>query len=160
MLTLSEILADAKLGACPPADLVEGIKLLTVGGFCAPFAAREVIPPRGPTETIRVVPALNQIRLQRYDWSEPSFTLASPVMGSGFSLNSLEAALLDALQRPDPVPWVWSELQSRGINLLSSNEDKPVHDDKQGRQALQKALDQFLKHKLPKLAYLGVVAPA
>ena len=160
VLTLAEILADAKSGACPPADLVEGIKLLTVGGFCAPFAAREVIPPRGPTETIRVVPALNQIRLQRYDWSEPSFTLASPVMGSGVSLNSLEAALLEALQRPDPVPWVWSELQRRGINLLSSNEDKPVHDVKQGRRALQKALDQFLKHKLPKLAYLGVVAPA
>jgi hypothetical protein len=161
VLTLAEILSDASLGACPPAGLVEGIKLLTVGGFCAPFVAREVIPPRGPSETIRVVPGLNQIRLQRYDWSEPSFTLASPVMGSGVSLNPLEAALLDALQRPDdPVPWVWSELRRRGINLLSSGGDTPVKDDEQGRQALQQALDQFLKHKLPKLAYLGVVEPA
>jgi len=159
VLTLAEILSDSKLNTCPPADLVEGIKLLTVGGFCAPFTTREVIPPRGPSETIRVVPRLNQIRLRRYDWSEPSFTLASPVMGSGVSLNSLEAALLGALQRPDPVPWVWSELLRRGINLISSSGNTPVKDDEQGKQALQEALNQFLKHKLPKLAYLGVVEP-
>jgi hypothetical protein len=159
VLTLAEIMSDASLGACPRADLVEGIKLLTVGGFCAPFAAREVVPPRGPSETIRVVPGLNQIRLQSCDWTEPSFTLASPVMGSGVSLNPLEAALLDALQRPDPVPWVRSELKQRGIGLLASGGDTPVEDDEQVKQALQQALDQFLKYKLPKLAYLGVVEP-
>jgi hypothetical protein len=160
VMTLSEIMADFRLSACSPADLVGGIKLLTVGGVCAPFATREVIPPRGPSETIRVVPKLNQIRLQRYDWSEPTFTLASPVMGSGVSLNSLEAALLDALQRPNPVPWAWSELRRRGINLLPTGADTPVEGDEQGRRALQEALDRFIEHKLPKLAYLGVVEPA
>ena len=159
VLTLSEILADASLSVCPVDDLLEGIKLLTAGGFFAPFLTREVVPPRGPSETIRVVPRLNAIRLQARDWSTPSFTLASPVMGSGVSLNSLEAALLDGLQRSDPVPWVRSELLSRGINLLSSDEHTPVEGDAHARQALQKALDQFVKHKLPKMAYLGVVEP-
>ena len=158
--TLAEILSDPVLRACPAADLVEGVKLLTVGGFCAPFAAREVIPPRGPSETIKVVPLLNQVRLEGRDWSAPSFTLASPVMGSGVSLNGLEAALLDAVQRPDPITWAWSELRRRDIELRSSDEKTPVTDEAQGKQALRQALDQFLRHKLPKLAYLGVVEAA
>ena len=81
-------------------------------------------------------------------------------MGSGVSLNPLEAALLDALQRSDPIPWVWSELSRQGIELRSIGGDTPVTDDTQGKQALQQALDQFLEHKLPKLAYLGVVEAA
>jgi len=158
--TLAEILADPVLQACPETDLVEGVKLLTAGGFCAPFSTREVVPPRQPSETVKVVPSLNRVRLKSWDWSAPSFTLASPVMGSGVSLNGLEAALLDAVQRPDPTTWVWSELGRRGIELRSREEKTPVKDQAQGKLALQQALDQFLRHKLPKLAYLGVVEAA
>jgi hypothetical protein len=155
--SLSELLADPALAACPATDLVEGIKLLTVGGFFAPFAAREVIPPKGACETIRVVPELNRVRLDGRDWSAPSFTLASPVTGSGVSLNTLEAALLDAVQRTDPVPWLWSELHRRGLELRAREANTPVTDQENGTTGLQEAHDRFLQHKLPKLAYLGIV---
>ena len=159
VLTLAEILADTALCASPEEELLEGIKLLSVGGSLTPFATREVVPPRGPAESIQVVPKLNQVHLRNRDWSAPSFTLASPVMGSGISLNGLEAALLEGLQQPEPITWVWSELQSRGINLLSRDEHTPIGAEDKGRDALQQALDQFTRHKLPKLAYLGVVEP-
>lgn len=160
VLTLEEILADPALSACSDAELEEGVKLLSVGGFCAPFISREIEPPRGPCETIRVVPHFNQARLARYDWSAPSLTLASKVTGSGVSLNTLEAALLHAVQCSDPVPWLWSELNRRGITLRSRDDKSWVTDEADGMQALQQAHDQFLKHKLPKLAYLGIVEPA
>jgi hypothetical protein len=160
VLTLEEILADPILSTCTDEDLIEAVKLLTVGGFCAPFLTRERVPPRAPCETIKVVPKLNQVRLAAYDWISPSFTLASPVTGCGLSLNSLEAALLNALQRPDPIPWLWTELSQRGINLRTSDEKTTVEGEQKSLQALQQALDQFLQHKLPKLAYLGVVEPA
>jgi hypothetical protein len=158
--TLAEILADPALTACPAVDLIDGIKQLSVGGVFAPFASREIVPPQGACETINIVPRLNQIRLDRRDWSSPSFTMASPVSGSGVSLNNLETALLDAVQRPNPVSWLWSELGRQGIELRSSEGKKQVKGEKGGIQALQQAHDQFLKHKLPKLAYLGVIEPA
>ncbi len=160
VLTLAEILSDAELRSVDERELVEGIKLLSVGGFCIPCATREAEPPRGPSESVRVVPEINQARLVQHDWSKAGLTLASPVLGSGVTLNALETALLIGVQHTDPLEWVWSELKHRGVQIQAQGEKEPIADDDQAKRALTDALDQFLKYKLPKLAYLGVVEPA
>lgn len=160
VLTLAEILNDAELQTFSEEQLVEGIKLLSVGGFCTPCATRETEPPRGPAESIRVVPKLNQARLEQHDWSESGFVLVSPVLGAGITLNSLETALLLGVQHPEPLEWAWSEIKRKGVTIQSVGDKMPIEHDHEAKRALKDALDQFLKYKLPKLAYLGVVEPA
>lgn len=84
VLTLAEILQDPELQGYDRNALIEGMKLLSIGGFCTPCVRREVIPARGPTNTISVVPKINEIRLDSHDWSEPGSTRASPSSGPAF----------------------------------------------------------------------------
>ena len=160
VLSLSDLLQDPILKNCPKSDLVTGIKQLTIGGFFAPFAGREVEPPGGPAEKIRLVPKINEILLDRYDWAGRALVLASPVVGSGVALNSLEAALLGGLRTNDPVSWVFSELDSRGVAIQTIDEGAPIKDEAESRKAISRSLEQFQAHKLPKLAYFGVVDAA
>ena len=160
VLTLDEILADDQLRNCDPAQLIEGITLLAAGGFCVPCLRRETEPPRTPAERIRVVPRLNRVRLERHAWSEAGFTLVSPVTGSALTLNPLETALLLGLQHSDPLDWLAPQLEARGMQLQSSSDDKAVTGEAAARDALDAAMRQFLRYKLPKLAYLGLVEPA
>lgn len=161
VLTLDEILADDQLRACNQAELVEGVELLAAGGFCVPCLRRETEPPRTPAERIRVIPRLNRVRLERHAWSEAGFTLVSPVTGSALTLNPLETALLISLQHSDPLDWLGPQLDAHGMQLQSSADDnKVVTGEAASQDALQGAMRQFLRYKLPKLAYLGTVEHA
>lgn len=159
-LSLSELLADDALRRCPPQDLVDGIKLLSSGGMLIPFARHAVTPARGPVERIQVVPRLNRLRLARHDWSQPGLVLGSPVTGSGVVLNGLEAAMLTASQRDEALSWLVPEMQARGVPIKSIRDGTRVEGEAALRDALAEALGQFHRHKLPKLAYLGIVEGA
>lgn len=160
VLTLDEILADDQLRLCDPAELIEGIELLAAGGFCVPCLRRETEPPRTPAERIRVIPRLNRVRLERHDWSEAGFTLVSPVTGSALTLNPLETALLLSLQQAEPLDWLGPQLAAHGMQLQSSGDHRAVTGESAAEEALDRAMRQFLRYKLPKLAYLGMVEPA
>jgi len=160
VLSLSEIIQDPILRNCPKNDLVNGIKQLTIGGFFAPFARREIEPPGGPVERIRLVPEINDVLLDRYDWAGRALVLASPVVGSGVALNSLEAALLGGLRTNDPMSWIVSELDHRGVGIQTIDEGAPIKDEAESRKAISRSLELFQAHKLPKLAYFGVVDTA
>ena len=51
-------------------------------------------------------------------------------------------------------------LDERGVTLRSEDSKEPISEPDEARVALDKVMQQFLRVKLPKLAYLGMVAPA
>jgi len=159
VLTLDELLADPELARVNPGQLIESLQLLSASGFCVPCATREIEPPRGPSEHIAVVPRLNAALLARHDWTEPSLTLASPVLGSGITLNALEAALLNSLHLRESLDWLVEQLAQHGIVVRGADDGQVISDQRAARQALQQAMQQFQRYKLPKLAYLGIVVP-
>ncbi len=160
VLSLSEIVQDPILRNIPKDELVTGIKQLTIGGFFAPFARGEIEPAGGAVEKIRLVPKINEVLFDRYDWAGRALVLASPVAGSGVALNSLEAALLGGLRTHDPVSWIAAELNHRGVGIQTIDEGVPINDEAEARKAITRSLELFQKHKLPKLAYFGVVDAA
>jgi hypothetical protein len=160
--SFSEIVDDQAFNLAPRADLVQGLKILTIGGFVAPFARREIEPPDGAADRIRIVPLLNEALLQRHDWAQTSRVLASPVSGTGVVLNALETAMLSALRTEDPVRWLWAEIGRRGVRLrpVKGKDGDAIEDKHEALKALDESLERFKSHKLPKLAYLGIVEPA
>lgn len=160
VLTFDELRADHLLSGVDPDQLATGIKLMTAGGFCGPCIRRETEPPRGPTDRIAVVPRLNRVLLERHDWSASPLTLISPVLGNGVTLNQLETVFLLSLQLDHPLSWVWDRIQEKGMVLQSEKTKRAMTERASGIDALEVAMQHFLRYRLPKLAYLGMVAPA
>lgn len=160
VLTFDELRDDPLLGHLDRDRLRENITLMAAGGFCVPCATRETEPPRGPIERIHVVPRLNEVLLQRHNWGDAPLVLASPVLGNGLVLNGLETVLLASLHFDRPLSWVWSRLQETGITIQPETKADTVTDAEGGVQALETAMQQFQRYKLPKLAYLGIVRAA
>lgn len=160
VLSLDELLQTPGLAEGDPAQYIDNLTLLTVGGFCVPCATRETEPPRGPSDFVEVVPRLNAVLLERLDWTAPAIALASPVLGSGVTLNALEAALLRSLHQRESIDWLADQFERAGIAVRADEGKRIIDDPAQARAALEEAMQAFLRYKLPKLAYLGVVVPA
>ena len=158
VLTFDELCDDPMLGNADRDQLREIVKLMAAGGFCVPCVTRETEPPRGPIERIRVVPRLNEVLLEQHDWGDLPLVLASPVLGNGLVLNALETILLASLHFDRPLSSVWSQLREKDIELRSEKTAGTIDDDTEAIQALEDAMQQFQRYKLPKLAYLGIVA--
>jgi hypothetical protein len=76
------------------------------------------------------------------------------------TLNALETALLDSLHRRESIDWLNDRLTQEGIAVRREGDGEVITDRDHNRRALERAMQQFLRWKLPKLAYLGVVVAA
>lgn len=161
VFSVAELLADPELAEIPVPEALERLKRLTIGGFFAPFASREVRPPQQPFDRVRAVPRLNEVRLEQFDWKQSFVSLSSSVSGSVVGLNKLEAAFLLGLRHEDAVSWVQAQMRDRGMNIHKTaqggGQGDVVEDEGETLEALREAFEQFTTHKLPKLAYMGVV---
>ena len=81
------------------------------------------------------------------------------MLGSGITLNALEAALLSSLHLRESLDWLLDQLTVHGIAVRGTDDGAVIDERKAARQALHEAMQQFQRHKLPKLAYLGIVVP-
>ena len=158
--TFAELSDDPTLSPADRATLRDDLKLMAAGGFCAPCLSREIEPSREPVERIALPSPLNRVLLERHGWSENQLLLVSPVLGNCVALNGIEAVLLASLQQDRALPWVWDRLQKNGIAINSESAGTPIEDRDAGIQALDDAMARFLRYKLPKLAFLGVVGAA
>ena len=159
-LTLDEVLADSELAAQPRAEVERTFKLMTGDGFLGPAVHPTPELPDEPASGIKVVPPLNQTLLETVDWARQGLVLASPVGGNGVVINRFEAMLLLGLQQEDPVTWIFDELVRRDIHIKPTQSDTALSDPEEERNAIRVVIQQFLGVKLPKLAALGIVAPA
>lgn len=157
VLTLDEIINHPLMSSAIKGDPAKLIQALSIGGVLEPFVSREITPEPGGTETIRVIPEINSVRLNNADWNESVFALASPVTGSGIILSQLETAVLRGLQRTDAIGWVHQKLNEHSIKLRPRGNDEFITDAGEERKVLEEIFEKFVKHRLPKLAYLGVV---
>ncbi len=156
-LTGREICADPAFRKLPVADVLAGLKRLSIGGFLAPFARRESRPSREPAETIAIVSTFNTTRLDRVVSEGGGIVLASPVTGSAVALELLEAVLVCGLRTRDPVQWAEHEIERRNLAIRSEADGKPIEGAEERHTALEHALEQFCRVRLRKLAYLGIV---
>ena len=82
------------------------------------------------------------------------------MLGNGLVLNALETILLASLHFDRPLSWVWSQLREKDIELRSEKTADTIDNDAEAIRALEDAMQQFQRYKLPKLAYLGIVEAA
>ncbi len=158
-LTFAELIEDPELAAQPRDEVERTFLLMTGDGFLGPSARRAPDLPDEPADTIRVVPPLNQTLLETTDLSRQGLVLASPVGGNGVVINRFEAILLLGLQMDDPVAWIFDELVRRDIHIKPAKSTEVLQSQDEERNAIRVVIRQFLEHKLPKLAALGIVEP-
>ena len=63
------------------------------------------------------------------------------------------------LQQKESLDWLVERLTQKGIAVRGTYNGEVITDNEAARQALGRAMQQFLYYKLPKLAYLGIVVP-
>ena len=133
---------------------------MTCDGFLGPAVHPTPDLPDEPASGIKVVPSLNQTLLEKIDWARHGLVLASPVGGNGVVINRFEVMLMLGLQQKDPVNWIFDELVRRDVHIKPTQSDTALSDPDEERKAIQVVIQQFLQVKLPKLAALGIIAPA
>jgi SAM-dependent methyltransferase len=153
VLTLPEILQEAAFSDTSPEQLLEDLKLLTIGGVLVPCARRSIEMSSDRPKSLRVTPKANEVLLRPDGQQDAGFTLASPVTGSGIEITDLEALLLRCLELDCDVWEVLAEFGQRSNRDFSWRPGKTLKKE----QERSTWVHTFVAETLPKLVSLGLV---
>jgi len=133
---------------------------LAVGGQIRPFAAKAPKVDKAP-KSFRIVHALNRALLKERLMRDPFCALASPVLGSGISIDLTQGLLLLAGDEVGP-----DKAVARAVELLAESgqpfqkEGVVVEDANEARDLLQAKQAEFTETWAPLLQRFGIIEPA
>jgi hypothetical protein len=161
-LTIGELPERPALKASPKAEVVKAAHTLLAAGQAVVFGTSDRRPALAPdTRRFKLPNGLNRA-LAGGAWEHPSrATLASPVAGTGYSLNQIDRALLSGivdhgLERA--FDSVAADVQQRGLTF--NKDGKKLEGVDANRAELRERFERFVERTMPLLRRLGILEVA
>jgi SAM-dependent methyltransferase len=161
-LTIGELPERPALKASPKAEVVKAAHTLLAAGQAVVFGTADRRPALAPdTRRFKLPNGLNRA-LAGGAWEHPSrATLASPVAGTGYSLNQIDRALLSGivdhgLERA--FDSVAADVQQRGLTF--NKDGKKLEGVDANRAELRERFERFVERTMPLLRRLGILEVA
>ncbi len=161
-LTIAELPERPALKASPKAEVVKAAHTLLAAGQAVVFASAERRQPL-PADSRRfgVPTALNRA-LASGAWEHPQrASLASPVAGTGYSLNQIDRALLAAIVEHGmerAFDATAADVQKRGLTF--NKDGKKLEGPDANRAELRERFERFVERSMPLLRRLGILEAA
>jgi SAM-dependent methyltransferase len=149
--TLAEMLEDGALQALGFPKLLQAMTVLCAMGHAAPC-----VTPAAETAAKPTTEQFNATVLERAQFVDELHALASPVTGSGVSVDRFNRLFLLARRRgeSDLAAFAWSVLKSHNERLLKDG--KALESDEENLQELRSRQQQFETEYAPVYEFLGI----
>ncbi|HZF33782.1 MAG TPA: class I SAM-dependent methyltransferase [Candidatus Angelobacter sp.] len=161
-LTFAELPERPALKGSPKAEIVKAAHTLLAAGQAIVFASadrRQALP--ADARRFNLPTALNRA-LATGAWEHPQrATLASPVAGTGYSLNQIDRALLAAIVEHGmerAFDTAAADVQQRGLTF--TKDGKKLEGADANRAELRERFERFVERSMPLLRRLGILEAA
>jgi len=161
-LTFAELPERPALKGSPKAEIVKAAHTLLAAGQAIVFASadrRQALP--ADARRFNLPTALNRA-LATGAWEHPQrATLASPVAGTGYSLNQIDRALLAAIVEHGmerAFDTAAADVQQRGLTF--TKDGKKLEGAGANRAELRERFERFVERSMPLLRRLGILEAA
>lgn len=162
-MTVADMAAHAELSGFDADTLLNSLHFLCAGGQFG-MLARPLAPVQAADRPLTLAIPLNRVLLERRLIADGKVSLASPVTGSGITVDIVSGLALLAIDRLDTAPTVdsvaegaWAILEAEGHSLRLDG--APLAGRDGHLPVLKGRVKAFLDFSLPRLTEYGLLAP-